>query len=277
MVKIMEDKIVKKCFVMMPISDVEGYDKGHFTRVYEHLIKPAVEEAGFKPQLASDTSKANFIVVDILKQILDCDMAICDLSSRNPNVFYELGIRQAFNLRTVLIKDSKTAMPFDISGIRTLPYSESLRIDEVKKDIPNLTKCIKETYESDSNEVNSLLQLLSIDKPAMLPEKVTLSQDSSMILNAINDLNKKINVVNNSKDIADIKNGEYVKLPNGQYIIDGTPLYFEGSELGKFVSMDDSMLTVRRMHQGKIQIVRYKLNDEFLSKLTNENPNALPF
>lgn len=42
-----EDK--KKCFVIMPISDAEGYDKGHFTRVYEHLIKPAVIEAGFEP------------------------------------------------------------------------------------------------------------------------------------------------------------------------------------------------------------------------------------
>ena len=47
----------------MPISDAEGYDKGHFTRVYEHLIKPAVIEAGFEPVRADDTSKANFIVI----------------------------------------------------------------------------------------------------------------------------------------------------------------------------------------------------------------------
>ncbi len=66
-----EDK--KKCFVIMPISDAEGYDKGHFTRVYEHLVKPAVIEAGFEPMRADDTSKANFIVVDILKQILESD------------------------------------------------------------------------------------------------------------------------------------------------------------------------------------------------------------
>ena len=69
-----EDK--KECFVIMPISDAEGYDKGHFTRVYEHLVKPAVIEAGFEPMRADDTSKANFIVVDILKQILESDMAI---------------------------------------------------------------------------------------------------------------------------------------------------------------------------------------------------------
>ena len=123
----------RTCFVIMPISDAEGYEKGHFSRVYEHLIKPACEQAGFDPVRADDTSKANMIIIDILQKILECDMAICDLSSRNPNVFYELGFRQAFNKKTILIKDIKTAMPFDISGIRTLTYNENLRIDEVKK------------------------------------------------------------------------------------------------------------------------------------------------
>lgn len=28
----------KECFVIMPISDAEGYDKGHFTRVYYDII-----------------------------------------------------------------------------------------------------------------------------------------------------------------------------------------------------------------------------------------------
>ncbi|WP_348725324.1 hypothetical protein [Parabacteroides goldsteinii] len=204
----------KKCFVIMPISDAEGYDKGHFTRVYEHLIKPAVIEAGFEPVRADDTSKANFIVVDILKQVLECEMAICDLSSRNPNVFYELGIRQAFNLKTVLIKDNKTIMPFDIAGIRTLSYSESLRIDEVKKAIPEIAKCIRETYDANDKEVNSLLQLLSIEKPATLPERVTLSQDSNIILEAISDLRKNLNLSGYAMPIDKLE----VKLPNGTSI-----------------------------------------------------------
>ena len=83
-------------------------------------------------------------------------------------MFYELGVRQSFNKRTVLICDKNTVKPFDTSGIRTLDYSSSLRIDEVKKSIPEIAKCIKDTYEADAKEVNSLLQLLSIE-PAVLP------------------------------------------------------------------------------------------------------------
>ena len=44
----------KECFVIMPISDAEGYDKGHFTRVYYDIIKPAVESAGHKPIRADE-------------------------------------------------------------------------------------------------------------------------------------------------------------------------------------------------------------------------------
>ena len=97
----------KSCFVIMPISDAEGYDSGHFDRVFSYIIKPACEKAGFVANRADKSNKTNYIVIDILRQIINSDMAICDLSSRNSNVFFELGLRQAFNLKTVLIKDKK--------------------------------------------------------------------------------------------------------------------------------------------------------------------------
>ena len=43
------------CFVIMPISDVPGYDQGHFARVYEYLIKPAIIQAGYEPIRSDDT------------------------------------------------------------------------------------------------------------------------------------------------------------------------------------------------------------------------------
>lgn len=171
--KVEGKKPQKTCFVIMPISDVDGYEKGHFGRVYEYLIKPACEAAGYKVDRADDTSKTNMIIVDILQKAVKYDMAICDISSRNANVFYELGFRQAFNMKTVLIKDKKTVMPFDISSIRTLSYSETLRIDEVEKGRVELQKALEETEKADSNDVNSLISLLSISK-AVIPEQKKL-------------------------------------------------------------------------------------------------------
>lgn len=190
--EIKKEKPSKTCFVIMPISDVDGYDKGHFTRVYEYIIKPACKNAGFEPIRADDTSKANVIIVDILQQILKADMAICDISSRNANVFYELGFRQAFNKKTVLIKDNKTAMPFDISSVRTLSYNANLRIDEVNNSVSEITKALQETESAKEDEINSLLNLLSVEK-AVLPNKHKMTADTSLILNAINELSYKLN------------------------------------------------------------------------------------
>nr|DAY85251.1 MAG TPA: CMP/hydroxymethyl CMP hydrolase [Caudoviricetes sp.] len=186
----------KTCFVIMPFSDVEGYDKGHFTRVYEYLIKPACEKAGFVPIRADENSKSDVIIVDILQKILECDMAICDMSSKNPNVFYELGFRQAFNKKTVLIKDSRTDMPFDTSAIRTITYNDNLRIDEVKASIPKIAESLSSTFSSSDDSGYSLLKLLSIQKPATIPEGHKLSEDSSMILDSINELRQQIIQIN---------------------------------------------------------------------------------
>lgn len=234
----------RTCFVIMPISDAEGYEKGHFSRVYEHLIKPACSHAGFDPVRADDTSKANMIIIDILQKILECDMAICDLSSRNPNVFYELGFRQAFNKKTILIKDIKTAMPFDISGIRTLTYNENLRIDEVKKTIPEIAKCITETFNAGAKEVNSLLQLLSIEKPAILPDKVTLSKDSVTILNAIGELNNKFDFLSKRARLSSLKlsNGEIANI--GDFL--GTKENNIFSDLGQLIEINPNNILIEK-------------------------------
>lgn len=100
-----ENKI--DCFVIMPIGDCDGYNSGHFTRVYEDIIKPAVSQAEFKPIRGDEVAKTNLIQLDILNKLLETPIAVCDLSSRNPNVLFELGIRQAFDMPVVLIQEKE--------------------------------------------------------------------------------------------------------------------------------------------------------------------------
>ncbi len=175
----------------MPISDCEPYPIGHFKRVYEHIIKPACIKSGFKPIRADDVLKTNFIAIDVIKLIVNSDMAICDLSSRNPNVFYELGIRQAFNLPVTLIKDSITERVFDIQGFRDIEYDENLRIDNVDKAINTLSETIANTYETKGDEVNSLISLLGIH-PAKITNSVEISKDTEIILNALISLGSRL-------------------------------------------------------------------------------------
>jgi hypothetical protein len=174
----------------MPISDVDGYDAGHFGRVYEFIVKPACRNAGFKPVRADEVQVTNYIVVDILRKILDADMVVCDLSARNANVLYELGIRQAFNRPVTLIRDSRTPRIFDIQGLRDLEYDETLRIDKINAAVEALTNLLKNTSRLDDGDINSIVQLLGV-KPAQAPS-VEVSKDTSLVLNAINDISKRL-------------------------------------------------------------------------------------
>ena len=186
----------------MPISDPETYDVGHFGRVYEHIIKPACKAANLEPIRADEVQVTNYIVIDILKKILEAKIVICDLSSRNPNVLYELGIRQAFNLPVTLIKDFKTPKIFDIQGLRYIEYDENLRIDKISEAVESLSVTLKNTSVIDKTEVNSIIQLLGV-AVAKVPS-VEISTDTNLILSALNDIAKRLSKLENTAARAEL-------------------------------------------------------------------------
>ncbi|HHG3405432.1 hypothetical protein WMQ30_21905 [Vibrio diabolicus] len=168
-----------ECFVIMPISDQQGYDKDHFQLVYEDIIKPAVSLAGMIPVRADETKGSNLIQLDILRKVIKLPIAICDISAKNPNVFYELGMRQAFDMPTVILKDTNTDAPFDISGLRYCDYNANMKHREVKTAISKLSSMLKETYANRDNtsEVNSLVRLLELSNAAELPSSNLSTQE----------------------------------------------------------------------------------------------------
>lgn len=123
----------EKCFVIMPISDQGDYPIGHFTKVYEQIIKPSVEEAGYEAYRVDENNICDMIINKIFNAIQECPMAVCDLSNRNPNVLYELGLRQAYDKPVVLIQDDKTEKIFDVSGISTIFYKSARMYEDVIK------------------------------------------------------------------------------------------------------------------------------------------------
>ena len=160
------------CFIIMPIADPEGYDKGHFKKVYEDIIAVSCENAGFNPIRADEVKQTNLIHLDILKKLIESPMAVCDLSNRNPNVLFELGLRQAFDKPTVLIQECGTPKIFDISPLRYTEYRKELRYRDVLEDQKALEDAIIATKKAtDSGEgINSLINLLSLSSPASLKE-----------------------------------------------------------------------------------------------------------
>ena len=189
----------KDCFIIMPISDTEGYDKGHFTHVYDDIIKPAVELTEFTPSRADEVKETNFIHLDILKKLIDAPIAICDLSTRNPNVLFELGIRQAFDKPVVLIQEKGTPKIFDIGPLRYLEYSKEMKYHDVLKTQQELKIAIEATKAAEGvhGNINSIVRLMALSSPAAIPNlegnnKEALAID--VMQSQLNDLRKMMEI-----------------------------------------------------------------------------------
>jgi hypothetical protein len=225
------------CFVVMPIADVEGYEPGHFGRVYEHLLRPAISQAGYNAIRADDTNKTDYIVVGIIQRIVESDMVLCDLSARNANVMYELGIRHAFNKTVTLIKDKSTEKIFDIQGLRYTEYSQQLRVDSVQKDIDKIAKAITDTAAAKPGDVNSVIQLAGL-RPAEVPAAQTVSPETQIVLSAIASLEARFEsaVQRNGKRFFRI-DGDAVVIAGKERIEIGREVYDGGRYLGELTSL----------------------------------------
>ena len=100
--------------VMMPFA-------ANFANVYT-AIQSVAAELGMTCQRADDIWIHTHIIQDVVSLISKAKVVICDLSGRNPNVFYEAGIAHAIGAEVILISQHQTDVPFDLQHIRYINY-----------------------------------------------------------------------------------------------------------------------------------------------------------
>lgn len=184
----------EKCFVIMPISDQGDYSKGHFQKVFEQIFKPAIWDAGYEAYRVDQDKISSPIINKIFEAIQDCPMALCDLSNRNPNVLYELGLRQAYDKPVVLVQDEKTPRIFDVSGINTVQYSSNRLYENVIEARKKITEALIFTRDG---ETNSIVKIVQAESANMNTETVSQQDRIEVMLKGItNDINE----IRNSAD-----------------------------------------------------------------------------
>lgn len=137
---------VKICGIIMPIADMEDYDAAHWLRVRE-LIETAANIAGYQARIVSESEDIGVIHSRIVQNIYDDPIIVCDVSGKNANVMFELGLRLAFDKPVIIIKDDKTNYSFDTSPIEHLDYRHDLRYQDSVTFINTLAKRIGATVK----------------------------------------------------------------------------------------------------------------------------------
>ncbi|MCK9550767.1 hypothetical protein [Aquamicrobium sp.] len=108
------------CFYITPIGSPDSEQRKHSDLFLGSFIEPALQSFSLTVVRADGIDKPGVITKQIIEYIVKSRLVIVDLSSHNPNVFYELAIHHMMRLPIVQIIRKSDPIPFDINQMRTV-------------------------------------------------------------------------------------------------------------------------------------------------------------
>lgn len=145
-----------------------------YLEVYQEIYKPVCRKNGLECWRVDEISRPGSITRDIVEGILDADIVIADLTSKNPNVFYELGIAHSIGNKTIMTAQSLQDVPFDVANYRVLVYEQSIKGS--KKFAAQLGKAIGELLVALDRTNNPLQEVLSHRSAIGIRKKTPLAK-----------------------------------------------------------------------------------------------------
>ena len=103
-------------FVLMPFDD-------EFNSVYSGFLEDVLRAKGFEVTRADNIENQRSIMKDVIEGIVKSDLIVADLTSSNPNVYYELGIAHALGKPVIHLTQALEEVPFDLRAYRFIEYS----------------------------------------------------------------------------------------------------------------------------------------------------------
>ena len=128
---------MSKCFIIQPFDS-----GGRFDKRFNDIYKPAIEEVGLEPYRVDEDPTVDIPIDAIEEGIRDATMCLADITTDNPNVWYELGYAYATGCPVILVCSSERegeGFPFDIQHRSIIQYGP-----ESKSDFENLENAIIE-------------------------------------------------------------------------------------------------------------------------------------
>jgi len=152
------------CFVIMPFSQTsEEHTEEYWTQHFEKILKPLIEDSGDVKAYRSKPLRGD-LVKEIVENLYNADIVVANLTDKNANVFWELGIRQSYKQGTITIAEKGTALPFDIStkGTHFYPTENIIQFQEFRKEFKTaIADCLDNPHSPDSRVLEILSSRLS--------------------------------------------------------------------------------------------------------------------
>lgn len=227
------------CGLIMPIAANEVGSVEHWLHVRK-IITDALNGTGFQVKMVSDSNEVNVIQNNIVTNIYSNDIVICDVSSRNPNVMFELGMRLTFDKPVVIIKDKDTPYSFDVGNIQHLEYPRSLNYVEIQHFQQALKeKTLSTLAASKAQGYSPFLSHYKIQHVSKVETEVVGRED--YIISAINDIKSLIENKESSG-----RGGFLSNLSNVERLMD--------KNIPRPISHEDILNTIARTTKSRVKL-----------------------
>lgn len=170
------EECARVCGIIMPIgmSD-EIHTEAHWQDVLG-VFEEAIAIAGLEPRPVWIAGDTNIVQAKILGNLFDNDIVLCDVSTLNPNVMLEFGMRLTTRKPTVVVAEHGTRLPFDTTVIHTEFYDPSLRHSKIKAFVVALAKELREARASlEGGTYRSFLEHFTFER--VEPATITVPAD----------------------------------------------------------------------------------------------------
>jgi hypothetical protein len=149
----------RKCFVIMPFSKTTDlHTDEYWNKHYINFLKPLIESSHIFKAVRSEALRGD-ILRQIITDLITTPLVVADLTDANPNVYWELGVRQSFKHSTITIAEHDTKLPFDLTTKGTIFYDTSyyIKMEEFKKQfIKAVVDCHENPESPDSYVLESI-------------------------------------------------------------------------------------------------------------------------
>lgn len=191
------------CGIIAPIAEIDNCSAQHWLEVKNIFIEAvaSIETPKFDTaKLVSDSDSVAVIHKSIVQNLYNADIVICDMSCKNPNVMFELGLRLAFNKPAVLVIDDKTNYSFDTGIISHIAYPRDLHYQSIIKFKQDLANAVVSTYKAtkDGTAVSFLSNFEQISA-ASLPTKQGTADE--VILDRLDQIQREVAMLKPSQQI----------------------------------------------------------------------------
>jgi hypothetical protein len=210
-----------------------------FETYYKKIIKPAVDDNDLYSIRGDSMFRSTHIMDDIWQSINESEIVIAELTGKNPNVFYELGLAHALGKPAILISSDLSDVPFDLRPLRVFIYDKN-DPEWGMKLRDNISKAINETIAS---PIQSIPHTFRNYKKPENKEEINISTRLSMLESKVESITIK------EQDLfSNLGEAVHTENKNNRYAIKdrvrhlkfglGTVIAFEGTNLQERIQIN---------------------------------------